>query len=106
MPNFLDLNWERTVNATTINTVRIGYNHLFFADCWHHGFRTKYPGQARLCKRSCDSRALRDSEHQSQQIAIAAPRQWQQRNLHEERDLPIRRQSKTYSGQTCDYDWR
>ena len=24
------LNWERTVNATTINTVRIGYNHLFF----------------------------------------------------------------------------
>ena len=25
------LNWERTINATTINTVRIGYNHLFFA---------------------------------------------------------------------------
>jgi Carboxypeptidase regulatory-like domain/TonB dependent receptor len=25
------LNWERTFNSTTINTVRIGYNHLFFA---------------------------------------------------------------------------
>jgi Carboxypeptidase regulatory-like domain len=25
------LNWERTINSTTINTVRIGYNHLFFA---------------------------------------------------------------------------
>jgi hypothetical protein len=25
------LNWERTLNSTTINTVRIGYNHLFFA---------------------------------------------------------------------------
>ena len=24
------LNWERTVNASTVNTVRIGYNHLFF----------------------------------------------------------------------------
>lgn len=24
------LNWERTINSTTINTVRIGYNHLFF----------------------------------------------------------------------------
>jgi hypothetical protein len=25
------LNWEHTVNSTTINTVRLGYNHLFFA---------------------------------------------------------------------------
>jgi len=25
------LNWERTFDSTTINTVRIGYNHLFFA---------------------------------------------------------------------------
>jgi Carboxypeptidase regulatory-like domain len=25
------LNWERTINANTINTVRIGYSHLFFA---------------------------------------------------------------------------
>jgi hypothetical protein len=25
------LNWERTINSTTINTVRIGYNHLYFA---------------------------------------------------------------------------
>ncbi|MGP0021320.1 MAG: TonB-dependent receptor domain-containing protein [Candidatus Sulfotelmatobacter sp.] len=25
------LNWERTINSTTINTARIGYNHLFFA---------------------------------------------------------------------------
>jgi hypothetical protein len=25
------LNWERTFNSSTINTVRIGYNHLFFA---------------------------------------------------------------------------
>jgi len=25
------LNWERTFNSTTINTARIGYNHLFFA---------------------------------------------------------------------------
>jgi hypothetical protein len=24
------LNWERTINATTINTVRIGYNHMFY----------------------------------------------------------------------------
>src|SRR5271166_1827482 len=24
------LNWERTVSASTVNTVRIGYNHLFF----------------------------------------------------------------------------
>jgi hypothetical protein len=24
------LNWERTVNASTVNTVRVGYNHLFF----------------------------------------------------------------------------
>jgi hypothetical protein len=26
------LNWERTINATTVNTVRIGYNHLFYAN--------------------------------------------------------------------------
>jgi len=26
------LNWERTINSSTINTVRIGYNHLFFAN--------------------------------------------------------------------------
>jgi len=25
------LNWERTFNSSTINTARIGYNHLFFA---------------------------------------------------------------------------
>jgi Carboxypeptidase regulatory-like domain len=25
------LNWERTINANTINTARLGYNHLFFA---------------------------------------------------------------------------
>jgi hypothetical protein len=25
------LNWERTINSTTINTVRLGYNHLYFA---------------------------------------------------------------------------
>ena len=25
------LNWERTINSATINTVRIGYNHLYFA---------------------------------------------------------------------------
>lgn len=24
-------NWERTINGNTINTVRVGYNHLFFA---------------------------------------------------------------------------
>jgi hypothetical protein len=59
------LNWERTVNATTINTVRIGYNHLFFQTVQETAYGRQYPGPTGLFKRSYCSGALRDSGDQS-----------------------------------------